>query len=74
MKKTYCQICRRRTCNDEIALNIKIFGKQIGTIRCYDCLSKFINCDVSKLKEVSEFYKSTGCIIFRTQYTLEGDN
>lgn len=55
--------------NDEIALNIKILGKQIGTVLCIECLAKDLDCDVNKLKDMANYYKSTGCHIFQRKYT-----
>jgi hypothetical protein len=71
MKIIYCRSCNNKVKNDEIALNIKIFGKQIGAIKCYDCLAEFLNCKSSKLMELSEYYKKTRCSIFNTRYVQE---
>jgi hypothetical protein len=73
MKTVHCQHCGKRIHNDEIALNIKIFGKQVGNIRCYDCLSAFLNCKYEKLISITQFYKNTGCSVFQIKYTYEGD-
>ncbi len=73
MKTVYCQHCGEKIYNDEIALNIKIFGKQVGGIRCYDCLSAFLGCNSGKLREISLFYKNTGCSVFQNKYTYEGE-
>ncbi|ROR27403.1 hypothetical protein EDD66_106100 [Mobilisporobacter senegalensis] len=73
MKEAHCKHCGKRIYNDEIALNIKIFGKQVGYIRCYDCLSEFLGCKSDKLRKTSLFYKNTGCSIFQVKYTYEGE-
>jgi hypothetical protein len=72
MKTVHCNHCGIRTGNDEIALNIKIFGKQVGTIRCYNCLSEFLGCDSGQLKRMSLHYKDSGCSVFQNKYTEEG--
>ncbi len=73
MKIVHCSHCGIRTRNDEIALNIKIFGKQVGTIRCYNCLSEFLGCDSAQLKRMSLYYKNSGCSVFKNKYTDEGE-
>lgn len=69
MRTVYCSDCKEKVVNDEIAINIKVLGKQIGTVRCYDCLSKVLSCEVTKLKELAEYYKMTGCTVFQTTFT-----
>jgi hypothetical protein len=68
MKEVHCAGCNKKVTNDEIAVNIKILGKQIGIIRCYDCLAAFLNCSRAKLLELSEHYKSSGCNFFKINY------
>ncbi|WMJ87002.1 hypothetical protein [Anaerocolumna sp. MB42-C2] len=72
MKTVQCKHCGTRIGNDEIALNIKIFGKQVGMIRCYDCLANFLDCNSDKLRNMALFYKNTGCSVFLMKYTDEG--
>lgn len=73
MKAVHCQFCGKRIGNDEIAINIKLFGKQVSFIRCYDCLAGFLGCKKDKLRKTALFYKSTGCSIFQRKYTYEGE-
>lgn len=68
MRIVCCTDCKSKVINDEIAINIKILGKQIGSVRCYDCLSKALSCESIKLKELAEYYKVTGCTVFQTKY------
>jgi hypothetical protein len=68
MKSVYCHNCTNELCNDEIALNLKLLGKHIGTFQCYHCLSKYIGSDITKLQSMSEYYRSSGCILFQTSY------
>lgn len=64
MKDVYCAICKNKVSSDEVAMNVKLLGKQIGLIRCYDCLAAALNWDKSKLIELAEYYKKSGCTIF----------
>lgn len=68
MKEVHCAVCNKKVINDEVAINVKILGKQIGNIRCYDCLSEVVSCSKSKLIELSEYYKSSGCNLFKINY------
>jgi hypothetical protein len=68
MKAVYCGKCKAQVDNDEIALNIKLFGKQISNVQCYHCLSKSLYCNVSELQEKVDFYKSMGCTLFNINY------
>lgn len=69
MKIVYCTNCNLVVNNDEVALNIKILGKQIGAVRCFDCLANVLDCDTAKLKELAKYYKKSGCSIFQRKYT-----
>jgi hypothetical protein len=69
MKKLNCHCCNKRIDNNEIALNLKLLGKQIGIFRCYQCLSEYLSCEEKKLEEMAEYYKNSGCIVFQTNYT-----
>lgn len=73
MKVIRCQDCSQKLCNDEIALNLKIFGKYIGNFHCSSCLSVTLGCDIEKLKEMMFYYKNSGCFLFQTAYTDLGD-
>ncbi len=68
MKEVHCAICNKKVINDEVAMNLKVLGKQIGSIRCYDCLADVVNCSTAKLTELSEYYKSSGCDLFKVNY------
>ena len=72
MKIVHCKQCGTRLSNNEIALNIKIFGKQVGVIKCYDCLADLLDCNSGKLRNMALYYKNTGCSVFQTKYTEEG--
>ena len=68
MKEVHCVICSKKVTNDEVAMNVKVLGKQLGTIRCYDCLASVMSCSKTKLIELSEYYKSSGCNLFKINY------
>ena len=69
MKVLYCHDCNNKISNDEIALNLKLLGKQIGVFRCSSCLSAVLGCEIELLKKMTDYYKNSGCILFQTTYT-----
>ncbi len=69
MKKVHCHKCRAELSNNEIALNLKLLGKHIGTLHCYQCLSEHLCCETARLEELAEQYKSSGCLLFQRNYT-----
>ncbi len=68
MKKVNCDHCDKELCNDEIALNLKLLGKQIGNFKCYQCLSQYFSFDTEKLISLAEYYKNSGCFLFQISY------
>lgn len=69
MKTIHCYSCQHMVTNDEIALNLKLLGKQIAVVRCFHCLAKALACTVEDLQEKIEFYKKMGCQTFDKIYT-----
>jgi hypothetical protein len=69
MKAIHCHDCDQIVSNDEIALNMKLFGKYIGTYRCNRCLSEALGCEVERLEKMVSYYKNSGCNLFQIYYT-----
>ncbi len=69
MKVIHCCDCNRKLTNDEVAVNIKLLGKCIGTFRCKHCLSAALGCELEKMSEMIAYFKNSGCILFQTLYT-----
>jgi hypothetical protein len=69
MKTVHCHDCNKVISNDEIALNIKLLGKYIGTYRCNRCLSGVLGCETKRLEKMADDYKRSGCILFQISYT-----
>lgn len=69
MKAIHCGKCKAAVGNDEIALTLKLFGKQVPYVLCYHCLSETLYCEVSELQERAEFFKSMGCELFKIDFT-----
>jgi hypothetical protein len=52
----------------EIALNLKLLGRHIGSFRCDQCLSKVLGCSQAKLIRLARYYQESGCILFQRSY------
>lgn len=68
MKKISCNQCKECLSNDEIAINIKLLGKQIATLRCYGCLSNILSCPEQELIKRTKYFKEMGCQLFYLDY------
>lgn len=64
MKTVVCPSCRRILCTDEIALNQRLLGMQIGAFYCVDCLAKKLHTTPSCLETLIHRFKEMGCAYF----------
>ena len=64
MKPTYCHNCRKRLVTDEVALNQRLLGMQIGSFYCIDCLAVKLKVTVPRLQELILRFKEMGCAYF----------
>ena len=49
---------------DEVALNLKLFGMQIGRFYCVECLSQRLHAEPEYLRELIVRFKKNGCTYF----------
>lgn len=64
MKAVFCPECGTRTSTDEVALNLKLFGMQIGNFYCIDCLSRRLKVAPEQLMQLIVRFKEKGCTYF----------
>lgn len=64
MKNVFCTACKRKMTSDEVALNWRLLGKQIGAFYCVDCLAQKLNTTPSDLKTLISRFKEMGCEYF----------
>lgn len=64
MKTVACASCRRILCTDEVALNQRLLGMQIGAFYCTDCLAQKLHTTPSYLKTLIARFKDMGCAYF----------
>lgn len=71
MKRLLCENCQSSLCNDEIALNLKLRSRSVGTFFCLKCLSHRMDCPKEKLTQMAAFFRENGCELFTRQYVNE---
>ena len=64
MKTVVCASCRRNLCTDEVALNQRLLGMQIGAFYCVDCLAQKLHTTPSHLKTLITRFKDMNCAYF----------
>ncbi len=64
MKPVHCIRCVQYLSVDEVALNQRLLGMQIGTFFCTDCLAQTLNTTPSHLKILIARFKEMGCAYF----------
>lgn len=73
MKTANCICCGSRLLVDELAMNQRIRGAQIGTFFCMPCLAKQLGVPTERLWKTASHLKSVGCVYF-TRLTEEEPN
>ena len=64
MKAVFCAGCGRRTSTDEVALNQKLLGMQIGRFFCLSCLARRLDTETEYLQKLIIRFKEKGCTYF----------
>lgn len=64
MKTVVCASCGRSLCADEVALNQRLLGMQIGFFCCVDCLARKLHTTPSCLRTLIARFKDMGCAYF----------
>ena len=65
MTEHRCKKCGCGLTSDEIALSMKLQGKQTRSYFCLDCQAGYSNTTRKRLEELLEYYHSTGiCSLF----------
>ncbi len=64
--KAECIACQKKNLDkNTIGINKKMFGRNINTFYCMDCLAEYLNTSVEDLLEKIEEFKSEGCTLFQ---------
>ncbi len=68
MKRILCRCCDLSLGNTEIALNLKLRGRAVGTFFCLRCLAERMESAPEELSQLAWFFKENGCELFSRQY------
>ena len=64
MKAVHCAGCGKRISGDEVALNQKLLGMQIGSFFCIECLAVRLDTAPDYLQKLIVQFKEKGCTYF----------
>ena len=64
MKAVHCAGCGKRISGDEVALNQKLLGMQIGRFFCIECLAVRLDTAPDYLQKLIVQFKEKGCTYF----------
>lgn len=64
MKKVLCSVCGKGVTTDEVALNQRLMGMQIGFFCCTKCLADRLNTTPEHLRKLILRFKEMGCAYF----------
>jgi len=56
--------CGKKVKKDEVALTMKLYGRQVSVSLCYDCLAKAFEVTKKDLKQMVKDFKIQGCNLF----------
>jgi len=62
--KMKCCECNQSLVKDEIALSVKLLGKNNEDLYCINCLSEYLECSVNDLLIKIQEFKELGCTLF----------
>lgn len=71
MKRILCESCKSSLSNTEIALNLKLRGRAVGSFFCLRCLAEKIDSPPQELMRLAEYFRENGCELFSRQYVKD---
>ena len=64
MKPVFCGGCGIRLAVEEVALNQRLLGMQIGSFLCKDCLARRLDTSPEHLQTLIVRFQEMGCAYF----------
>lgn len=64
MKTVFCAECRTELSIEEVALNQRLMGMQIGRFFCLECLARRMCTTPAHLQKMISRFKELGCTYF----------
>ncbi len=71
MKRILCRCCEASLGNTEIALNLKLRGRAVGTFFCLSCLAGRMESAPEELAQLARYFQENGCELFSRRYVDE---
>ena len=62
-----CRECGRELTSDEIAVTKKLINRGAREFYCVSCLAKYFEVTEAVIEERIEYFKKTGCTLFRQE-------
>lgn len=65
MKNEICVSCgKENLTRDEIGINKKLLGENVGALYCLDCLAEYLDVTTQDILDKIEEFKEEGCKLF----------
>lgn len=65
MKNEICVSCgKENLTRDEIGINKKLLGENVGAFYCLDCLAEYLDVTTQDILDKIEEFKEEGCKLF----------
>ena len=68
MRRLLCRDCRKELGNREIAMNLKLRGRSVGTFFCMQCLSSQTDSPAEELEQMADYFTQNHCELFGQKY------
>lgn len=62
--KKNCICCNKQLIKDEVALSLKMLGRNITQFYCISCLAEALDCNQDDLVIKVQEFKEQGCALF----------
>lgn len=59
-----CMCCGKKLKSLDVALSMKLYGRQITNFKCIKCIAKDFNTNTKELRKKAKEFKSDGCDLF----------
>lgn len=59
-----CINCEKEIDADNVALCMKLYGRDTQKFHCYECISNLEDFPIEKLYDLVMYYRKSGCMLF----------
>lgn len=68
LRRLLCRDCGKELIDREIAMNLKLRGRAIGTFFCMGCLAERVSGTVEELEQMADYFTRNQCELFQRKY------